>query len=71
MAICLLIIYMKIVLQGLNTLIAAFILTLETLRRLIIGDRIQFCHNSLLNINDCITSATFPSKFQHGKDKNV
>ena len=60
MAICLLIISIKLVYEGLNAPTAAFILMLETLRRLVIDDRIQFCHHILLNINP------YPTAFPYG-----
>lgn len=71
MAICLLIISIKLVHEGLNALTAAFILTLEMLRRLVIGDRIQFCRHSLLNINECIKLAICHFEFRHGKEEKV
>jgi hypothetical protein len=71
MAICLLIISIKLVHEGLNAFTAAFIFMLETLRRLVIGDRIQSCHHILLNINECTKLATCNSEFQHGKGEKV
>lgn len=71
MAVCFLIISIKIAHEGLNALTAAFILTMGTLRRLVIGDRIQFCRHILLNINECIKLATCHSEFWHGRGERV